>query len=112
MMVLLGIPLEASNAMLAPIMLGVAMDDTIHLLHKFKAFKQEGYSTTESMNLATLYTGGALLNTTIALVCGFLIVGWSEVVSISTFGLLCAFTVGAALFADLIFLPALVKRFG
>ncbi len=111
LMVLLGIPLEASNAMLAPIMLGIAMDDTIHLVNKFKHFKTEGVSAEESINKASLYTGSALFSTTISLVCGFLVVGLSGVVSVSTFGFLCAFTILAALFADIIFLPALIKCF-
>jgi len=103
--------LESANAMLAPIMLGVAMDDTIHLINKFKFYQDKGMSTTESMDKALDYTGGALFSTTISLVCGFLIVGLSGVASVSTFGLLCAFTILAALLADVCFLPALLKRF-
>ncbi|MFK7807492.1 MAG: RND family transporter [Saprospiraceae bacterium] len=110
-MYVLGIHLEAANAMLAPIMLGVAMDDTIHLINKFKHFQDGGFSTTESIDKALDYTGGALFSTTISLVCGFIIVGLSGVPSVSTFGLLCAFTILAALLADVCFLPALLKRF-
>ena len=111
LMVLLGIPLEAANAMLAAIMLGIAMDDTIHLMNKYKLYYKEGNSPEESINMASLYTGSALFSTTISLVCGFLVVGLSGVVSVSTFGFLCAFTILAALFADIIFLPALIKCF-
>ena len=111
LMVLLGIPLEASNAMLAPIMLGVAMDDTIHLVNKFKQYYKSGLNPEESINKASLYTGGALFSTTISLVLGFLVVGMSSVVSVSTFGLLCSFTIFSALFADIVFLPALIKCF-
>ncbi len=103
--------LESANAMLAPIMLGVGMDDTIHLINKFKIFQSKGLSTTESIDMALDYTGGALFSTTISLVCGFLIVGLSGVPSVSTFGVLCAFTVLAALLADACFLPAMLKRF-
>ncbi len=110
-MYLLGIHLEAANAMLAPIMLGVAMDDTIHLINKFKHYKNKNVSTTESIDKALEYTGGALFSTTISLVCGFLIVGLSGVASVSTFGCLCAFTILAALLADVCFLPALLKWF-
>ena len=106
-----GIHLEAANAMLAPIMLGVAMDDTIHLINKFKHYQSLNFSVTESIDKALDYTGGALFSTTISLVCGFLIVGLSGVASVSTFGCLCAFTVLAALLADVCFLPALFKRF-
>ncbi len=110
-MYLFGIHLEAANAMLAPIMLGVAMDDTIHLINKFKYYQSLNLSTTESIDKALDYTGGALFSTTISLVCGFLIVGLSGVASVSTFGCLCAFTILAALLADVCFLPALLKRF-
>ncbi|MEM6319276.1 MAG: MMPL family transporter [Bacteroidota bacterium] len=106
-----GIHLESANAMLAPIMFGVAMDDTIHLINKFKLYQNEGFSTTESIDKALNYTGGALFSTTISLVCGFLIVGLSGVPSVSTFGFLCAFSILAALLADVCFLPALLKRF-
>ena len=107
-MVVLRLPLEVSTVMIAPILLGIAMDDTIHLTYKYKHNKGDIISR---MDNAMLYTGNALFSTTIALVFGFLIIGFSGVVSISTFGLLCAFTVGAALVADLIFLPALIKTF-
>jgi predicted RND superfamily exporter protein len=110
-MALFGINLEAANAMLAPIMLGVAMDDTIHLMNKYGLNREAGMSVHQSMDKALEYTGGALFATTIALVCGFLIVGLSGVASVATFGLLCAFTIFAALFADIIVLPALIKRF-
>ncbi len=110
-MFVFGIYLEAANAMLAPIMLGIAMDDTIHLINKFKYYRSINLSTSDSIDQALNYTGGALFSTTISLVCGFLIVGLSGVNSVSTFGLLCAFTVFAALLADACFLPALLKRF-
>ena len=110
-MAIFGIPLEASNAMLAPIMLGVAMDDTIHLVNNYKLYHKSGLSPQESMDKASIYTGPALFSTTISLVFGFLVVGMSGIVSISTFGLLCSFTILAALFADIVFLPALIKSF-
>lgn len=110
-MLLLGIHLEAATAMLAPIMLGVAMDDTIHLMHQFKRRRKEGLSVEKSMDEAISYTGPALFSTTLSLLCGFLVVAMSGVPSVSIFGMLCAFTIVAALLADLIFLPALMKRF-
>jgi predicted RND superfamily exporter protein len=110
LMAILGVKLEASNVMLAPIMLGVAMDDTIHLMNKYAYYRKQGFSVDQSIDQALVYTGGALFTTTIALVCGFMVVGLSGVISVSTFGLLCAFTVVAALWADVVVLPALIKR--
>jgi len=110
-MALFGIALEAANAMLAPIMLGVAMDDTIHLMSKYRLQRAAGATVEAALDQSLHYTGGALFSTTIALVCGFLVVGMSGVISVSTFGLLCAFTVLAALVADVVVLPALLKKF-
>ncbi|WP_020537556.1 efflux RND transporter permease subunit [Lewinella cohaerens] len=109
-MTIFGVALEAANAMLAPIMLGVAMDDTIHLMSKYRERRAAGQTVTAALDQSLHYTGGALFSTTIALVCGFLVVGMSGVISVSTFGLLCAFTVLAALIADVIVLPALLKK--
>lgn len=109
-MAVFGVALEAANAMLAPIMLGVAMDDTIHLMNHYRLRRAAGDTVEKALDAALAYTGGALFSTTIALVCGFLVVGMSGVISVSTFGLLCAFTVLAALVADVVVLPALLKR--
>ena len=110
-MFVLKIPLEVSTVMIAPIMLGITMDDTIHLIYTYKNSKSTDDGSQKRMDKATLYTGNALLSTTIALVFGFLVIGLSSVVSISSFGLLCAFTIAVALIADMIFLPALIKTF-
>jgi predicted RND superfamily exporter protein len=39
-MSLFDIPLDVSTAMITPIMLGIAMDDTIHLVHKYRKNKR------------------------------------------------------------------------
>ena len=110
-MSLLDIPLDVSTAMITPIMLGIAMDDTIHLVYKYKQAKTEANTPEQRINIAMQYTGNALFSTTIALVAGFLIISSSAVPSVSDFGMLCAVTVGIALITDIIYLPALLKRF-
>lgn len=111
LMTLLDIPLDVTTAMITPIMLGIAMDDTIHLVHKYRKSKHLKGSAKERMNNAMHYTGNALLSTTIALVAGFLIIASSAVPSVRDFGLLCAVTVAMALITDIFYLPALLKRF-
>lgn len=110
-MSLLNIPLDVSTAMITPIMLGIAMDDTIHLVHKYRKSKRIQGSPEQRMNNAMHYTGGALLSTTIALVGGFLIIASSATPSVSDFGALCAVTVAIALITDIFYLPALLKSF-
>jgi predicted RND superfamily exporter protein len=110
-MSLLGIPLDVSTAMITPIMLGIAMDDTIHLVYKYRRSKVIKGSSQYRIDKAMHYTGSALFSTTIALVAGFLIIASSAVPSVRDFGLLCAVTVAIALITDIIYLPALLKRF-
>jgi len=111
LMSLLDIPLDVTTAMITPIMLGIAMDDTIHLVYKYRRSKKITGSTESRMNNAISYTGGALFSTTIALVGGFLIIASSATPSVRDFGLLCATTVAIALITDIFYLPALLKRF-
>lgn len=111
LMSLLDITLDVTTAMITPIMLGIAMDDTIHLVYKYKRTKQVKGSPEARMNNAMMYTGTALFSTTIALVGGFLIISSSAVPSVSHFGLLCAVTVLIALITDIFYLPALLKTF-
>lgn len=110
-MSLLNIPLDVTTAMITPIMLGIAMDDTIHLVYKYRRSKSIKGTPETRMNNAMEYTGSALISTTIALVGGFLIISSSAVPSVRDFGLLCAITVAIALITDIFYLPALLKRF-
>ncbi|WP_179344560.1 efflux RND transporter permease subunit [Winogradskyella ursingii] len=110
-MSLLDIPLDVTTAMITPIMLGIAMDDTIHLVHKYRRSKNIKGSPKERMDNAMNYTGSALISTTIALVGGFLIIASSATPSVKDFGLLCAVTVAIALITDIFYLPALLKKF-
>ncbi|MDG1730402.1 MAG: MMPL family transporter [Algibacter sp.] len=110
-MSLLNIPLDVTTAMITPIMLGIAMDDTIHLVYKYRRSKSIQGSPEKRMNNAMEYTGNALVSTTIALVGGFLIISSSAVPSVRDFGLLCAITVAIALITDIFYLPALLKKF-
>ena len=110
-MSLLDIPLDVTTAMITPIMLGIAMDDTIHLVYKYRKSKTVTGSPELRINTAMHYTGGAVVSTTIGWVCGFLIIAASATPSVRDFGLLCAVTVAIALITDILYLPALLKTF-
>ena len=111
LMWLFKIPLDVTTAMITPIMLGIAMDDTIHLIYKYRKYKTTFESPTKRIDQALHYSATALLATTVALVAGFLIIATSAVPSVRSFGILCAVTVSTALITDLFYLPALLKRF-
>lgn len=110
-MSLLDIPLDVTTAMITPIMLGIAMDDTIHLVYKYRKNKSNTDTAEIRMDNAMTYTGTALFSTTVALVAGFLIIASSATPSVREFGLLCSITVAIALITDIFYLPALLKKF-
>ena len=105
------IPLDVTTVMITPIMLGIAMDDTIHLIYKYKRTKAIKDNSQQRIDKSLIYTGGALFSTTLALVAGFLIISTSAIPSVRVFGLLCALTILMAFITDVVFLPALLKRF-
>jgi predicted RND superfamily exporter protein len=111
LMWLFKIPLDVTTAMITPIMLGIAMDDTIHLIYKYRKYQTVFESPTKRIDQALHFSATALLATTVALVAGFLIIATSAVPSVRSFGILCAVTVSTALITDLFYLPALLKSF-
>ncbi len=93
--------------------LGIAVDDTIHFLTRY----QEELTRTDDHQLAIrkafIGVGTALVMTTIVLVIGFAAVYVSDDArDHKIFTMMGILTVSTALFADLVFLPALLIRFG
>jgi len=104
LMGLTGIPLDVASATIASVILGLVVDDTVHLLKPYPAG-----STFESMRMAVRRTGGTLIMTTCVLASGFLVLGLAEIRSIAWFGVLTSFAVLVAILADLMLLPALTR---
>jgi predicted RND superfamily exporter protein len=105
------IQVDASSVMVAPIMLGIAMDDTIHLLYHYKKNIKKGFTSQDSINKALRFTGKAIISTSISLALGFAIITLSGVSSLRVFGLLSALSVVFAFVGDILVLPALIKLF-
>jgi len=106
LMGLTGIPLDVASATIASVILGLVVDDTVHMLRP-----TDGADFGESLKLAAGSAGGTLLMTTIILACGFLVLGLAEIRSIAWFGVLTSFAVVVAILTDLLLLPALVRLF-
>lgn len=107
MMGLLNIPLDLFTIMIAPMIVGIAVDDTIHyMLH----FKQE-YETDKSYSRSNRETfhkvGKAIVFTSVILIFGFMMFGFSVVRSLTYLGILSSIGILAALLADLFVTPIL-----
>jgi predicted RND superfamily exporter protein len=108
----LGVPLDVGSAMVAAVVLGIAVDDTIHLLEHFRRRRRAGQSEARAMAEAVRHVGRALVTTSIALAVGFSALALSPWKSVAHFGLLSAVAIVGALASCLVVLPALVRALG
>lgn len=107
---LAGIPLDVGSAMVAAVVLGIAVDDAIHMLDRMRRLRQAGRPHAQAVHDAVLHVGRALASTSFALAIGFAALALSPWQSIASFGLLSAVAILGALLADLLVLPALFLR--
>ena len=106
-----GQSLELVSVCAFTVCLGIAVDDTIHFLTRYIEEKEETGDETLAIRNAFTAVGTALIMTTIVLVAGFSTVMFSDSRDHRIFASMGAITVAAALFGDLIFLPAMLKQF-
>ena len=107
--------LDYFRLLLATIAIGIAVDDTIHMLARLRTAFAETGRYREAVTVAIRSVGPALLATTAILTVAFLSYLLSSMAILASFGVLLAFTMVTALIADLVLLPALVlvlKPFG
>jgi predicted RND superfamily exporter protein len=103
------IPLNTYNLIGGSIVIGVAVDDTIHFFHNFRHYyKKTG--DVETAVTETLRTAGrALLTTTLILVSCFWLRLFSPLKVISDFGLVMGCSLLIAFLADVLMAPALLE---
>lgn len=106
-----GIELEAGVSVVFAIIFGIAVDDTIHFLSKFKLARLAGNNVEKAIEITYSETGKAIVFTTIILFFGFLLMIFSSNPPSITVGLLISFTLIGALVCDLTLLPLLIRKF-
>ena len=105
----LGIELEGGTSIVFAVIFGIAVDDTIHFLSKFKLAYGKGLSVDEAIHVTFMETGKAIVLTTILLFFGFLVMLFSVHPPSVTVGLLISLTLFSAVFADLLLIPPLLR---
>ena len=108
---LVDIPIDLVNILIASIAIGIAVDDTIHLLHHFKVHHEQYGNVEAAIRNAFEHAGRAMVSTTMILGLGFLVFVFATIDNILRFGLLIALTAVTAMFVDLVFTPALLRTF-
>lgn len=107
----LGMSLDVGRAMIATVIIGIADDDSIHILAQYKRFREAGAGPRAAIREAMLHAGRGVVTTSIALSLGFLTLMASAWQTISSFGFFVALAILGALAAVLFVLPALIFTF-
>lgn len=107
-MFLAGFDLKISTSLIFTLAFGIAVDDTIHLLAKYKLERKKGVGHLYALKRSYLSSGKAIIVTTLILVGGFLTLIFSSFMSTFYMGLLVSITLFSALIFDLLILPIIM----
>jgi predicted RND superfamily exporter protein len=107
----LRVPIDFSTMMSGAVVLGIAVDDTIHFTHNFQRFYARGEDAGGAVTRALDTAGRAMLFTSIVLGAGFLIYTFSAMANLVNLGIFTAFAIATAFLADVLVAPALMVLF-
>jgi uncharacterized protein len=103
-----GTPLDIATATVGAIVLGIAVDNTVHFLFRFRHERAAGRDPVAAVAATARETGRAMTFTTLVLAVGFGVMMASGSASVAAFGLVMMLAVLGALVADIALLPALL----
>lgn len=106
---LFDIPLNPGTATVAVIAIGIAIDDTIHLLSTYAQESRKTADRLVAVRRTVTHQAVPAISTSVALAAGFLVLMWSNFTILGQFGMLAAIAMVAALIADLILTPVLMS---
>jgi len=110
-----GIPLDMMTITIAAITIGIAVDDGIHYIYRFKEEYALNHNYVETLHICHASIGKAMVYTTLAIIIGFSSLVLSNFIPTIYFGVLTAAAMFIALLAALTVLPKLIllwKPFG
>jgi hypothetical protein len=108
MMGWMGIPLDIVTVMIASIAIGIVVDDTLHLMYRYRLETARGHTPQMGLQIAFSEVGEPVATGTIILFVGFVVLVPARFVPTAYFGGLSALTILVAALADMLLLPALL----
>ena len=111
LMGLLKIPLDMMTITIAAITIGIAVDNSIHYIYRFREEFPKTKNYISTMHYCHANIGKAVFYTASTIIIGFSILVLSNFIPTIYFGLLTAFAMFIALFAALTLLPKLILIF-
>ncbi len=104
----LGVPLDMMTITIAAISIGIAVDNSIHYIHRYKQEFEVDRNYLQTMYRCHRSIGNALYFTSLTIIIGFSILSLSNFIPSIYFGLLTGLAMLIALFAALTLLPELL----
>jgi predicted RND superfamily exporter protein len=105
-----GIRLDIGTAMVASILIGISVDDTVYFLVHYRDARRRELSLPDSIEYTFAFSGKAAIFASVILAGGFMLLTFSRFQTLAYFGLLCTVAVVAALVCELYLLPAVLDR--
>ena len=110
-MVFFDVQLNIATAMVAAIAIGVAVDDTIHLLSRYNLVCREYADSDHAIRLTLEAEAIPVVTSSLVLATGFLVLMVSDFSLLQDFGLLGALAMLFAMLAEFTISPVLIRRF-
>lgn len=107
-MVLLGYSYNVVTALITALSIGIGVDYTIHITHRFLEEREHRDSVQEAVSATMRTTGGALIGSALTTALGFAVLIFSPIPPMGQFGLLTAITVAYSLLAAIVVLPPML----
>jgi hypothetical protein len=104
-----GIVIRTSTVLIFSIALGIAVDDSIHFLTRYKEEALLADNNEEVIQKTMFGTGRAIIFTSVLIILGVSPLIFSEFVAIIHYSILTSVTMLTALLADIFLLPVLLK---
>jgi len=109
MMGWLSIYIDIGVAIAGAIIIGVAVDDSIHFFVKYFEARKQGKNMQDSLTYVMQYAGNAIIFTTLILSLAFSVFVFSDFLPNYMFGVVTASALIIAVIADLLMLPAILS---
>ena len=106
---LLNIPLDLMTITIASITIGIAVDNCIHYVYRYKEYYNQTNNHLETITLCQNTVGRAIQNTSFTIIAGFSILIFSNFYPTIYFGIFTAMAMFIALLGSLTLLPTLLK---
>ncbi len=103
--------LQFTSIVAFTIAFGIAVDNTIHFLHRFRLERDRGKDISQALNAVLTTVGPVLVVTTIILSAGIGVTMLSHLPMVQIYGRLTVLILIVALVADILLLPAILKTF-